>query len=201
VKSDTSTVAGTYPIQDDFNFHDASFRRHFQLNYSSRPHQYETFYAPAYRYGYLLSTENPNVAWKEIEAQAQDHWAAQHPVSWQDVVDAVRYGWTEKRQPSTLQVRHPGQFEDYEPAFRQHLANSLLGFGASFENYEPVYRYGYTLAIDPANRTYFWSDMEPQVRAMWEQDYQDRFLWEDFRDVVRHAWQEVRNGAEQRIAQ
>jgi hypothetical protein len=196
MKSDISATLCAYPIQDDFNLHDASFRRHFQLNYSSGLHQYETFYAPAYRYGYLLSAENPERIWKEIETQAREHWPAQHPGSWQDVVDAVRYGWTEEHQPGMLQVRHPGQFKDYEPAFRQHLADSLLGFGASFEDYEPIYQYGYALAIDPANRTCFWSDMEPEVRVMWEQDYQDQFLWEDFRDVVRRAWQEVRNGPE-----
>lgn len=93
-------------IEDDYNIHDASFRRHYQLNYANEPLEYESFFAPAYRFGYELSAENPHAEWDEVEEQAHTEWVANHPVSWASVIDAVRYGWEEERNPNKNRVEH-----------------------------------------------------------------------------------------------
>lgn len=181
-----------HPIEDEYNFHDASFRRHFQLHYGDGSHDYETVFAPAYRYGYELSNENPNRSWEQVENEAQQHWASKHASRWEEVAEAVRYGWNEERNPDKLRVHYHGQFDDYQPAFRRHYADTLPGTGMTFERFEPVYRYGYTLAIDPDYRSRLWSDVEPEVRTMWENEYRDQYQWEDYRRGVSHAWHEVR---------
>jgi hypothetical protein len=104
-----STQGDRHPIDDDYNIHDASFRRHFQLNYGDERLDYESVYAPAYRYGFELSGENPNETWEEMEPEAQRHWAEEHSVSWATVADAVRYGWDEERNPDKHRVSHPRQ--------------------------------------------------------------------------------------------
>lgn len=183
-----------HPIDDDYNFHDASFRRHYQLNYADNGRDYEEFYAPAYRFGYELSGHNANANWSQVSQAAQSQWDSKHTQAWDDVAEAVHYGWTEERNPDRLRVQHHGQFEDYQPAFEKHFADVLQGSDGTFAQYKPVYNEGYKMAVDPAYRTHLWANMEPDVRAAWEKEYQHRFQWEDYRTAVRHAWQEVRIG-------
>lgn len=95
-----------HTIKDAYNFHDASFRRHYQLHYADRGHDYEEFYAPAYRFGYQLSAENSDAAWEQVAQTAEAHWTSMHASSWGDVADAVRYGWVEERNPDKLRVHN-----------------------------------------------------------------------------------------------
>ena len=58
-------------------------------------------YAPAYRYGYTLATE-PRYAgrdWPTIEAEARRDWEARHQGTWDELKDAVFYGWEHVRGP------------------------------------------------------------------------------------------------------
>ncbi|MEZ4865003.1 MAG: hypothetical protein R3C14_27055 [Caldilineaceae bacterium] len=189
-----ATVTGQdkHPIEDDYNTHDASFRRHYQLNYADGAHDYKSFYAPAYRYGYQLSAEHNGAAWHAVEQEAQEHWASHHTSAWSDVADAVHYGWIEERDPDRLRVHHHEGFEHHRPAFEQHFVTAFPDTEETFEHFEPIYSYGYTMAVDPDYNLRTWSDVEPEVQAMWEREYHSRFMWEDYRDAVRHAWEEVR---------
>ena len=182
--------------EDTYNIHDASFRRHYQLTYAGGPHDYESYYAPAYRYGYELSEESAGAVWDQVAQDAKQHWTSNSSTPWADIVDAIQYGWTEQRHPEKLRVHHSQQFEDYQPAFQQHFLDHYPDTEESFDHYVPLYNYGYTLAIDPDYNLSPWNDVEPDVRSMWEQEYHSRFMWEDYRDAVRHAWEEVRARAE-----
>lgn len=97
----------THPIDDRYNFHDSSFRRHYQLNYGETGQPFE-FYAPAYRFGYSLADENPGLEWEEMVDQAARHWQTRHDGSWHEMADAVHYGWREQRDPEELRVHHHG---------------------------------------------------------------------------------------------
>lgn len=97
-----------HAIEDEYNAHDASFRRHYQLNYNlddpnARPYE---FYAPAYRFGYELAEEHSGVQWHEALEQAKHHWQAKHTSDWEEIADAVYYGWQENRNPEALRVDH-----------------------------------------------------------------------------------------------
>lgn len=95
-----------HPIEDELNMHDASFRRHYQLNYSDQQLEYESFYAPAYRYGYQLSETHPNDTWQQVESQAERQWSANHSIDWNQIAEAVKYGWKEERNPDEVRVNH-----------------------------------------------------------------------------------------------
>jgi hypothetical protein len=200
------TNGDQHQIEDRYNSHDASFRRHYQLTYhdkpldSSRdnpritPRTYEEFYAPAYRYGFELAEESPTADWKDVEAEAQRHWQSNHTGAWEEVVDAVHYGWKEQRNPEALRVHHYGEFDEYHKGFQRHYLDAMANSGSPFEHYEPAYRYGYDLAIAPGYGTYLWPEIEPEVRQYYETEYADGHLpWEHYRNAVRHAWQSVRS--------
>lgn len=183
-----------HPIEDRYNTHDASFRRHYQLNYhDDNAHDYETFYAPAYRFGYELAEESAAAEWTDVEAEAQRHWAAHHASPWYEVADAVHYGWMEQRNPEALRVHHDDDFETHRAGFERHYLEMGADSGSLFEHYEPAYRYGYTLAIDPNYPTREWADVEPEVRRYYETEYTDGQLpWERYRDAAHHAWHRAR---------
>lgn len=190
-----------HTIEDRYNFHDASFRRHYQLNYHHLGEQaqddnvrdYETFYAPAYRFGYELAEESGGKSWDSVETEAQQHWQSQHRSGWSDIVDAVRYGWKEQRDPDALRVHHRGEYGDYHKSFQTHYAEEMHGAGVAFEHIEPAYQYGYNLAVDPAYSTHLWDEMEPEVRTYYETEYAEGEVpWEHYRDAVHHAWYDVR---------
>lgn len=185
-------AAEQHPIADRYNTHDASFRRHYQLNYRGNGHSYDEFYAPAYRFGFELGEESATT-WDEVEAAAQRHWETNHPSAWAEVVDAVHYGWLEERNPEALRVHHYGEYDTYRAGFQNHYLETNNGAGAAFDHYEPAYQYGYNLAIDPAYNTRDWTEMEPEVRKYYETEYADAQLpWERYREAVRHAWHGVR---------
>ena len=94
-----------HPIEDRYNTHDASFRRHYQLNLREDPQSYD-FYAPAYRLGYELAEERSSSSWETVRDEAKTHWQSHHPGTWEQVADAVLYGWREQRNPDELRVHH-----------------------------------------------------------------------------------------------
>ncbi|MEZ4736997.1 MAG: hypothetical protein R3E79_58700 [Caldilineaceae bacterium] len=191
--SDGDANGDQHPIEDRYNTHDASFRRHYQLNYHDNAHDYEMFYAPAYRFGYELGEESAATKWEDVEAEAQRHWQANHPSAWHEIADAVRYGWTEQRNPEMLRVHHNDDFETYRAGFERHYLEMAADDDSLFEHYAPAYLYGYTLAIDPNYQTQEWTDMEPEVRRYYETEYANGELpWERYRNAAQHAWDRAR---------
>lgn len=183
-----------HPIPDRYNTHDASFRRHYQLNYHDNGHDYEAFYAPAYRFGFQLAEDKGDMQWETAETEAERHWQTQHQSAWSEVADAVHYGWLEQRNPEALRVHHYGEFNEYRQGFLTHHQTAADGSGLPFEHYEPAYLYGYNLAVDPAYNTYEWTDIEPEVRKYYETEYAEAQLpWEHYRNAAQHAWHGVRN--------
>ena len=190
---DSQSVPDGHKIDDRYNFHDASFRRHYQLNYSDGAHDYESYYAPAYRFGYELAEEHEGADWASVKNEAQHHWQMKHGSAWQNVATAVHYGWREQRDPDALRVQHHGEYADYRKSFMAHYADAHGEGGGSFEQYEPAYQRGYDLAIDPAYRTHLWTEMEPELRQYYEEEYADGSVsWEHYRSAAQYAWHDVR---------
>ena len=78
----------------DWSPYDRDFRSHFFLTYSDCNLPYED-YAPAYRYGYQLASDEryDKKDWYEVETQVQQAWERQHETVWMTVVDAISYGF------------------------------------------------------------------------------------------------------------
>jgi len=81
-----------------FESYDAEFRKNFTSTYGSRGKNstYET-YAPAYRYGYELASDQrySGKEWSTFESDARRDWETRHPSqgTWDEVKDAVRHAW------------------------------------------------------------------------------------------------------------
>lgn len=85
-------------LSDELKEYDDSFRRHYKIRFSSEPLEYESYFAPAYRFGYELSAHNRRLEWEEVEDQAHAQWAADnHALSWASAEEAIRYAWEEER--------------------------------------------------------------------------------------------------------
>lgn len=81
-----------------WNPYDRDFRSHFYQTYSEGSLPYEA-YAPAYRYGYQLASDElyDKKDWCEIETHAQQTWERQGESRWATVVDAISYGFSTGR--------------------------------------------------------------------------------------------------------
>jgi len=82
-------------------------------------------------------------------------------------------------------------YNAYSSGFRQHFQSNYANRGYQYERYEPAYRYGYTLASEERYRGRDWSQIEADARRDWERNHRDS-AWDDFKDAVRHGWQQVR---------
>jgi uncharacterized protein (TIGR02271 family) len=77
-----------------------SFRQHYQTNFGSRGGNYSD-YDSAYRYGHQLGHDERyrDYDWNRLENQARMDWERQGSGrSWNEMRDAVRYGWESTRR-------------------------------------------------------------------------------------------------------
>jgi uncharacterized protein (TIGR02271 family) len=82
-------------------------------------------------------------------------------------------------------------FESYNDAYRAHYDSAFANGGHPYDYYVPAYRYGYMLATDPRYTDYQWDALEPEMRRNWE-DY-NKDTWDEVKDAIRHAWNQLRN--------
>jgi len=83
-------------------------------------------------------------------------------------------------------------FDTYDPDFRSNYKAVYSGMG-KYERFQPAYRYGYTVATDSRYQGRNWSEIEPEVRKVW--NTQNQNSWEDFKDAIQYAWDKVRGRA------
>lgn len=80
----------------------------------------------------------------------------------------------------------PEPFEDLEHEFRSDFtARKIPGY--TWEQFSPAYRLGYNLANDPRLTNETWLAIEDYARNEWERN--NPGTWNQFKDVVRYAWQ------------
>jgi uncharacterized protein (TIGR02271 family) len=81
-------------------------------------------------------------------------------------------------------------YQSYDSGFRRHFQTTFGSSGSTYDQYEPAYQYGYTLASDQQYRGRDWNAVEADARSHWEERNQG--TWENFKDAVKHAWNEAR---------
>ena len=77
----------------------------------------------------------------------------------------------------------------YDTDFRNDYTKKYANSGYKYDEFVPVYRYGYSIANDPAFSG-DWSAVEPEARRRWEE--RNPNTWQEFKDAVRYAWDKVR---------
>jgi hypothetical protein len=168
----------------DYDRYRDDFERHYNAVYTARTGDYDD-YAPAYRLGYDLSHDDQyhGLMWSEVEPLARQRWEADgHDMPWDEVKEAVQYAWERF-------MRWAKGFGDYRRDFQQHYDRHYQDSPRTYADYEAAYSYGHTLAVDENYRGRPWSEIEPDVRARWEE--KNEGTWEEFKDAVRHAWDAI----------
>ena len=84
-------------IESDYERFDPSYRAHFADNYSRSRGGYAEL-EPAYRLRISLGTRYADRSWEEVEPKAWRRWEADEDTPWDEVQDAVRYGWERVKQ-------------------------------------------------------------------------------------------------------
>lgn len=80
-----------------YDRYETAYRRHFNSNYERHGRDYD-YYAPAYRYGYVLANDYREYDnWLTLEPVARRDWEKEHDTLWDDVKDAVQHGWEQVR--------------------------------------------------------------------------------------------------------
>lgn len=83
-----------------------------------------------------------------------------------------------------------------EASFHRHHEANHEPSGYPYEMYEPAYQYGYQLATEQRYGGRNWDEIEPEAQRTWEANR--RGEWSQFRDAVRHAWNEARGDTDWR---
>jgi len=79
-------------------------------------------------------------------------------------------------------------YATFDTDFRSHYEGASSDY--TYEQTQPAYRYGYTLANDPRYKGREWNDIEADARRDWES--RNEGTWDNFRDSIRHAWEQAR---------
>jgi uncharacterized protein (TIGR02271 family) len=89
----------------------------------------------------------------------------------------------------TLREKHvevqPIGSTDFDQSYWEREHRTMYT-GDTWNTYQPAYRYGWTMANDPAYRGRQWNEVETDLRTRWERDNPNS--WERFKDSIRHAW-------------
>jgi len=81
-------------------------------------------------------------------------------------------------------------YDDYAKRFRTNYDTNYASTGATWETYSPAYQFGYELANDPRYQNQSWDRVEADAQRRWEST--NPSTWQNFKDAVRNAWDEVR---------
>jgi uncharacterized protein (TIGR02271 family) len=91
----TASATGTR----GFEAYDTDFRTFWTQQHGSTSGTTYDTYAPAYRYGYNLATDNRYAAggWSGVESHAQTNWEKYNPGTWAKFKDSVRHAYEKVR--------------------------------------------------------------------------------------------------------
>jgi hypothetical protein len=179
---------------DDFSRYKARFHQHYQNHYPNTRYTYDD-YAAAYQYGLDLANYNyyyGNRSWSEVEPEVRFSWEEKNPGTWNQFKEAVGYAWEEASRSLKLE----DDYDTYEDNFRHHYVTHYAQKGRRYDDYEPAYHYGYDLTHDARFQNRAWTEVEPEARRAWEEQYVES--WDQFKDAVRYAWEEVRGAVSMR---
>jgi hypothetical protein len=148
---------------------------------------------PAVRLGSALAGREDyrDKPWAEVEPEAQHQWETEHKRPWEEFKEVVRQAW-EGVKAQFLQgsevLKEP---DTYEAKFLNHYTNHYPDSLYHYDQYAPAYYYGYDLAVDRRLQAKNWAEIEPEARDYWNKESYAG-PWEDFKEAVHYAWDEVR---------
>src|SRR5690606_24982913 len=168
---------------------------YWRVEYANRPYtdqsfDYDSDYAPAYRYGLTVREQYGSRVWDDtLEAQAR--------LGWESAKDSSRLSWDQAREAVRDAFdRSDRTYRAYEDTDRYYADQYATAdyYRSDYEyetDYRPAYRYG-TYARN-SNHAREWDDgLEADLERNWGQARgSSRMEWSDARHAVRDAWHRV----------
>ncbi|MGZ8246316.1 DUF2382 domain-containing protein [Methylomagnum sp.] len=108
------------------------------------------------------------------------------------IEDTVRRTDVEVEQLGAGTAQRAAAFEDYDADFRRHHSFYFANTGGAYDRYAPAYRYGYTLASNPAYAGKDWPTLEAGARRDWEKSHAGTGTWDSMKNAIHHAWERAR---------
>ncbi len=168
---------------------------YWRTEYANRPYadqslDYDSDYAPAYRYGLTVREQYGSRTWDDtLDSQARLGWDSAKDssrLSWDQARDAVRDAFD--RSDRTYRA-----YEDTDGYYAgQYTAADYYRSDYDYESdYRPAYRYGTYARNNHPGRE--WDDgLESELERNWGQARgSSRMEWADARQAVRDAWHRV----------
>lgn len=87
-----------------------------------------------------------------------------------------------------------GDYHLYDARFQNHFQATPASHDFVYQEYAPAYHYGYDLAHNQSYHSRQWTDIEPEARRDWETQHPG--TWDQFKEAVRHAWEDVKDALE-----
>ncbi len=168
---------------------------YWRTEYANRPYNdpgfdYDSDYAPAYRYGLTVREQYGSRVWDDtLESQAR--------LGWEQAKDSSRLGWEQAKDAVRDAFdRSDRTYRAYEDTDRHYADNyaSADYYRSDYDydtDYRPAYRYGTYARNNQQGRE--WDDgLESELERDWSKARgNSRMEWSDARQAVRDAWHRV----------
>lgn len=102
------------------------------------------------------------------------------------------YGETTGRMMTGQTAMAGGDFDTYEPEFRNHYQATYSNTGYGFDQLRPAYKFGYNMGREDRFQGQNWNQAEPMLKREFQQDFPNQ-SWDTFRDAVYQGWETAQN--------
>jgi uncharacterized protein (TIGR02271 family) len=95
---------------------------------------------------------------------------------------------TVRRTDVNVERTGGGDFDEFEPMFRNHFQTTYSDANIRYEDLAPAYRYGYDMRHNDRYQNRSWTEVENDVRRDFERRYPNH-KWTDYREAVHHGYE------------
>ncbi|KAF1701464.1 hypothetical protein [Pseudoxanthomonas suwonensis] len=160
--------------------------KHANRPYTDPGFEYDSDYAPAYRYGLEVREQSGSAPWSDsLEARARSGWDASRGrsrLTWEQARDAVRDAFERSDRTYRAYEAADGYYADQYESADYYLSDY------DFDDYRPAYRYG-TYARSNLHGRVWDAELEQELERGWDTARgASRLDWDSARDAVRDAW-------------
>ncbi|ADV28533.1 hypothetical protein Psesu_2705 [Pseudoxanthomonas suwonensis 11-1] len=164
---------------------------YWRVEYANRPYtdanfDYDSDYAPAYRYGLEVREQSGSRRWDDhLEAEVRGGWETSRGTSrltWEQARDAVKDAFDRSDRTYRAYEAADGYYADQYEAADYYLTDY------DYTDYRPAYRYG-TRARSNLHGRVWDAELERELEHGWDTARgTSRLEWNEARDAVRDAW-------------
>jgi hypothetical protein len=131
------------------------------------------------RGGTLVAVKTPDNQVERVSEIMQEH----QPIDLEERVATWKdEGWTGYEPGPYADI----DFDTHNRAFRKHFEKTYADEDFPYDNFAPAYHLGYFLATDDRYMQGPWSDVSPDARNIWEEEYDED--WDKYEEAAEFSY-------------